>query len=141
MAAISASSHRAALMVTATGTGNCSLQSSCRLFVTIRTTSLTPTWAGLGQSMTQECSATVHCTGVYSTLQGTLSLQMQGPVPPTPTPPHHSLQEASTRCGSPVLQQPSFQGTLHYRACFWDDEEVPGHLPASTGGAPQFSTS
>ncbi|XP_045927343.1 opsin-VA-like [Micropterus dolomieu] len=33
-------------------------------------------------------------------------------VPPAPTPPHHSLQEANTRCGSPALQQPSLQGTL-----------------------------
>ncbi|XP_045916774.1 uncharacterized protein LOC123977823 [Micropterus dolomieu] len=63
-------------------------------------------------------------------------------MPPIPTPPHHSLQEANTRCGSPALQQPSLQGTLHYRACFWDDEDqVPGHLPASAGGAPHLCTS
>eukprot|EP00064_Thunnus_orientalis_P001663 superscaffoldBa00000114_g1666 len=102
------------------------------LSVTIRAASLTPMWAGLGQSMTQECSATAHCTGVHSTfLQGTSSLQ-RIPVPPTPTPPHHFLHEASTGCESPAFKWPSFQGTLHYRACFWDDEnQVPGHLPAA----------
>jgi len=35
--------------------------------------SLTPTWAGLGQSMMQECSATAHSTGHTTLLQGTLS--------------------------------------------------------------------
>ncbi|XP_056437328.1 uncharacterized protein LOC130374536 [Gadus chalcogrammus] len=64
------------------------------------------------------------------------------PLPPTPTTPHHSLQEASVRCGSPALQLASFQGTLHYRACFWNDEDqVQGHLPASAGGAPHLRTS
>ncbi|XP_045897771.1 putative nuclease HARBI1 [Micropterus dolomieu] len=41
-----------------------------------------------------------------------------------------------------VLQQPSLQGMIHYSACFWDDEDqVPGHLPASAGGAPHLCTS
>lgn len=138
MAAMSASSHRAALMVSAIGTGNCFHPSSCRLSVTIRAASLTPTWAGLGRSTTPECSATAHCTGVHSTLLQGISSSSSS----TPTPPHHSLQEANTRCGSPALQQPSLQGTIHYRACFWDDEDqVPGHLPASAGGAPHLCTS
>ncbi|XP_038572837.1 uncharacterized protein LOC119901297 [Micropterus salmoides] len=78
-AAMSASSHRAALMVSATETGNCFHPSSCRLCVTIRAASLTPTWAGLGRSTTPECSATAHCTGIHSTLlQGISSLQTEG---------------------------------------------------------------
>ncbi|XP_070411270.1 putative nuclease HARBI1 [Nothobranchius furzeri] len=41
-----------------------------------------------------------------------------------------------------VVQQPSFQGTLHHRACFWNDEgQVQGHLPESAGGAPHLCTS
>lgn len=31
--------------------------------------------------------------------------------------PHHSLQKASTSCGSPARQQPIFQGTFYYE--FW----------------------
>ena len=56
------------------------------------------------------------------------------PVPPNPSPPHHSVQKTSARCGrcgSPALQRPSFQGTLHNRACFWNDEDkVSGNIPA-----------
>ncbi|XP_045916937.1 uncharacterized protein LOC123977916 [Micropterus dolomieu] len=141
---MSASSHQAALMVSATGTGNCFHPSSCRLSVTIRAASLTPTWAGLGRSSTPY-NAPLQPTVQEFTLPSSRAIhpcRRRVPVPPTPTPPHHSLQEANTRCGSPALQQPSLQGTLHYRACFWDDEDqVPGHLPASAGSAPHLCTS
>ncbi|XP_013869625.1 putative nuclease HARBI1 [Austrofundulus limnaeus] len=59
-----------------------------------------------------------------------------------PLPLITPYKTASARCGSPALQQPSFQGTLYYRACLWDDEDqVQGHLPASAGGAPHLCTS
>lgn len=78
-AAMSTLSHQAALMVSATETGNCSHPSSCRLFVTIRATSLTLTWAGWGQFTTPEYSGTAHYTGGQSTLlQVTLSSRTAG---------------------------------------------------------------
>lgn len=42
--------------------------------------------------------------------------------------PHHSLQKASTSCGSPARQQPIFQGTFYY------EDQILSHLPASAGG-------
>nr|XP_054603678.1 uncharacterized protein LOC107377285 [Nothobranchius furzeri]XP_054603679.1 uncharacterized protein LOC107377285 [Nothobranchius furzeri] len=78
-AATSGSSLQAALMVTATGTGNCSPLSSCRLCMTIRAASSTPTWAGWGRCTTPGCSATARRTDSLSTLlQGTSSSQMVG---------------------------------------------------------------
>nr|XP_054606143.1 uncharacterized protein LOC129166781 isoform X1 [Nothobranchius furzeri] len=78
-AATSGSSLQAALMVTATGTGNCSPPSSCRLCVTIMAASLTLTWAGRVRCTTPGCSATARCTGSQSTLlQGASSSQMVG---------------------------------------------------------------
>lgn len=42
----------------------------------------------------------------------------------------------------PTALHPPFQGALHYKVCLWDDEDqVPGHLPASAGGAPHLCTS
>ncbi|KAJ4930678.1 hypothetical protein JOQ06_024986 [Pogonophryne albipinna] len=79
-AAMSASCHQAALMVTVIEIGSFFPQLFCRQFVTIRAASLTRTsWAGLGRSTTEECSATVHCTGGHSTLlQGSTSSQTGG---------------------------------------------------------------
>ncbi|XP_070408085.1 putative nuclease HARBI1 [Nothobranchius furzeri] len=86
-AATSGSSLQAALMVTVTGTGNCSPLSSCRLCVTIRATSLTPTWAGRGRCTTPGCSATARCTGSQSVY---------------PPPGHFILADG----GYPCLQSP-----------------------------------
>ncbi|XP_033935689.1 uncharacterized protein [Pseudochaenichthys georgianus] len=90
---MSASCHRAALMVTARETENCSAPFCCRLFVTIRAASSTCTWAGLGQSMTLEGSATAHSIGRHSTLlQGTLSSQTGGTPASNITPYKRPLQ-------------------------------------------------
>lgn len=114
MAAMSASSQRAALMVSAIGTGNCFHPSSCRLSVTIRAASLTPTWAGLGRSTTPECSATAHCTGVHSTLlQGISSLQTEG----TRASNTHSPSSLPTR-GQYKVWEPSASTAI-----------TPGHDP------------
>nr|XP_054594878.1 uncharacterized protein LOC107372343 [Nothobranchius furzeri] len=117
-AATSGSSLQAALMVTATGTGNCSPLSSCRLCVTIRAASLTPTWAGRGRCTTPGCSATARCTGSQSTLlQGTSSSQMVG----THACKAHSHSSLPTSVGIKVWLPSALtaiiQGTLCDRAC------------------------
>lgn len=90
-------------------------QSSCRLFVSISPWLMTGPPQPTVQKFTLPSSRALypHSRRVSA--------------PPTPTPPHHSLQEASPRCGSPVFQLPSFQGTLHYGTCFWDEHQLPGH--------------
>lgn len=50
------------------------------------------------------------------------------PMTPMSITPHHSLQKASTSCGSPARQQPIFQGTFYY------EDQILSHLPASAGG-------
>lgn len=50
------------------------------------------------------------------------------PMTPMSITPHHFLQKASTCCGSPVRQQPIFQGTFCY------EDQILSHLPASAGG-------
>lgn len=50
------------------------------------------------------------------------------PMTPMSITPYHSLQKASTSCGSPARQQPIFQGTFCY------EDQILSHLPASAGG-------
>ncbi|XP_028435489.1 uncharacterized protein LOC114556677 [Perca flavescens] len=140
-AAMSTSSYQAALVVGNTGTG-CFLP-FCRLCVTIRAALLTHTWAGLGQSTTPECSATVHSTGGHSNLlQGTSSLPTGGyPCLQHPLPLITPYRMTVQGVGAQRFNIPHcWAHSIIERAFGLMKARFLGHLPSSAGGALHLGT-